>query len=123
MKSILFLLGVFFIFNCNAQDTYDIVEKPPEFPGGEVAMQKFLANEIVYPKEAIENEIQGRVFVKFMVTKTGLIQDLKVLRGVSDLLDKEAKRAILAMPKWIPGEQNGKKVNVWYTLPVMFRLG
>jgi len=108
--------------NLVAEDNYEFVEKQPEFPGGMAAMQKYLAATIVYPKEEIEKGVQGVVYVKFLVTKSGKIEDIKIIRGISELLDNEAKRAISLMPRWTPGEQAGKKVNVWFTLPVKFQL-
>ena len=105
MKPVLFLWGILFMLSSNAQETYEIVEKQPEFPGGLAAMQEYLANNIIYPIEAIESGIQGMVYIKFLVTKSGEIEQLKIVRGVDDLLDNEAKRVILLMPKWVPGEQ------------------
>ena len=122
MKPVLFLLGILFMLSSNAQETYEIVEKQPEFPGGLAAMQEYLATNIIYPIEAIESGIQGVVYIKFLLTKSGEIEQLKIVRGVDDLLDNEAKRVILLMPKWVPGEQAGGKVNVWLTVPVRFKL-
>jgi len=105
-----------------SNDIFEFVEKQPEFPGGPAVMYEFIAKELAYPKEAFDNNIQGKVYVKFTVTKSGQIEGVKVVRGVHELLDKEAKRAISVMPNWIPGEQGGKKVNVWFTLPVNFKI-
>lgn len=101
---------------------FDIVEKMPEFPGGDAALMKYLADHIKYPTVAQENGIQGRVIVQFVVNKDGSIVDAKVARGVDPYLDKEALRVVSGMPKWKPGMQRNKPVRVKYTVPVMFRL-
>lgn len=99
-----------------------IVEKMPEFPGGETAIMEFIANNLQYPASAIENNVQGKVIVQFTVTKTGEVSDVSVMRGVDPDLDQEAVRIISKLPKFKPGTQNGKAVNVRYTCPVTFRL-
>ncbi|MDR3127049.1 MAG: energy transducer TonB [Tannerellaceae bacterium] len=101
---------------------FTVVEKMPEFPGGQGALLKFLATSIKYPVIAQENGIQGRVVVSFVVNKDGSVVDAEVVRGVDPSLDKEALRVIGIMPKWAPGEQRGKPVRVKYTVPVQFRL-
>ena len=83
---------------------------------------KFLGKNIKYPPQAMENEIQGRVIVTFVIMKDGSITNAEVVRGVDPLLDKEALRVVNLMPKWKPGKQRGKAVNVKYTIPVTFRL-
>ena len=77
---------------------------------------------IKYPIPAQEAGIQGRVVVRFVVSKTGEIKDVTVLRSVESSLDKEAVRVIQMMPKWIPGKQNGNNVAVYFTVPVVFKL-
>lgn len=106
-----------------AEPIADFAEVEPTFPGGEAAMMSWIQENIEYPQLAVEMGEQGKVFVQFVVNKDGSIQDVKVLRGVSDALDGEAKRVVRKMPKWTPGEQAGKKVRVRYTLPIQFRLG
>ena len=101
---------------------FQVVEEMPEYPGGMEECMKFLGNSIKYPAEARKNGIQGRVVVTFVVTDEGDIQDPVVVKGVDPLLDAEAIRVISMMPKWNPGKQRGKAVNVKYTLPVSFRL-
>ncbi len=98
------------------------VEQMPSFPGGEVEMQKFIRDNLKYPVIAQENGIQGRVTIRFVVTKDGTISDVQVLRGIDSSCDKEAVRVVKAMPKWIPGKQNGRNVPVYFTLPVIFKL-
>jgi len=99
-----------------------IVEDKPQFPGGDQAMMKWLAENIKYPVIAQENGMQGRVICQFVVNKDGSIVDIDVVRSVDPSLDKEAIRVIKSMPKWKPGKQRGKPVRVKFTLPVVFRL-
>jgi len=101
---------------------YTIVEQMPEYPGGEDALRKYLSTAVKYPRIATENGVQGKVFVNFVVDKNGSISNVKVLRGVDSALDQEAVRVIKAMPKWIPGKQNGETVRVSYTIPINFVL-
>ena len=102
--------------------TYDAVEVMPEFPGGSAELLKYLSTHIKYPTMSQEMGSQGRVIVQFVVDKDGSITSPTVVRGVDAYLDKEAIRVISSMPKWRPGVQNGKKVRVKYTVPVVFRL-
>lgn len=99
-----------------------MVEQKPQFPGGEAEMYKWLSANIVYPPAAAEEGVSGRVVVEFVVGKDGSITNVKVLRQRHPALDKEAVRVVKAMPKWIPGRNNGQPVKVTYTLPVTFKL-
>ena len=100
-----------------------VVEKMPEFPGGQQALFKYLSENVKYPVIAQENGIQGRVICQFVVNKDGKIVDVEVVRSGGDpSLDKEAVRVIKSMPNWKPGQQRGKAVRVKYTVPVNFRL-
>jgi len=99
-----------------------IVEDMPEFPGGQLELQKWIAKSIKYPVIAQENGITGRVFVTFVVNKVGGVEQVRVVRGVDPSLDKEAIRVINKMPKWKPGKQRGKAVKVSYTVPINFQL-
>jgi len=101
---------------------YDVVEQMPFYPGGEAELSKFISENIKYPYSAIKHKIQGRVIVRFIVTKQGTIDKIEVLRSLSPDCDKEAVRVISYMPKWIPGKQNGVKVSAWFTLPIQFKL-
>ena len=94
----------------------------PEFPGGEKNLRKFIAHNINYPQMAIENQIEGKVFVRFVINYNGEIKNTKVIRSIDSLLDNEALRVVNLLPKWKPGLNNGKPINVSYTLPVTFRL-
>ena len=98
------------------------VEQMPQFPGGEAALMKFLQSHINYPPMAVENGVQGRVVVQFVVDKTGKVGEVVVVRNVDKDLDKEAVRVCKSLPKFTPGRQNGQAVAVWYTLPVTFKL-
>lgn len=98
------------------------VEKMPEFPGGETALLKWIADHIVYPTIAAENGVQGRVSCTFTVNADGSVTDVQVIRPRDPNLDKEAIRVLKQLPKFKPGEQRGKPVRVKYSIPVNFRL-
>jgi protein TonB len=104
------------------EEVFTIVESMPEFPGGQTEMFKYLGKNIKFPPAAKANGIQGKVYVNFTIGKNGEIRDIKILRGVHDLLDKEAVRVVKAMPKWKAGKQRGKTVSVSYNLPINFKL-
>ncbi|MDR1601871.1 MAG: energy transducer TonB [Tannerella sp.] len=106
----------------DAQHIFQVVEKMPEFPGGQAAMLSFITKALKYPVVAQENGIAGRVTCSFVVNKDGSIVDIEVVRGIDASLDKEAMRVISTMPKWQPGQQRGKPVRVKFTIPVNFRL-
>lgn len=101
---------------------FDVVEQMPSFPGGPAALMKYLNDNVKYPVAAMENGVQGRVVVSFVVEKDGSITDVKVVRSVDPSLDKEASHVVKGMPNWIPGKQNGSAVRVKYNVPVVFRL-
>lgn len=101
---------------------YSVVEQMPEFPGGEAALLKYLNTSVKYPKIATENGIQGKVYVGFVVDRNGGISNVRIARGVDESIDKEAMRVVKAMPKWMPGKQNGEPVRVSFTLPINFVL-
>lgn len=102
---------------------YEAVEQMPTFPGGETELMKFIRDNLKYPVIAQENGIQGRVILRFVVSKTGTIDNVTVLRSLDPTCDKEAIRVVKSMPKWIPGKQNGNNVPVYFTLPVVFSAG
>lgn len=105
-----------------AEKVFDAVEQPPQFPGGEAALYKFIKEHLNYPQVAIDNNVQGKVIVQFVVTRTGQIGEVRVARSKDPDLDKEAVRVVRTLPKFQPGKQNGNAVNVWFTLPVTFQL-
>ena len=98
------------------------VEQMPKFPGGDAELYKFISNHLNYPVMSIEQGIQGKVVVQFVVAKDGSIGNVKVVRSVDRDLDNEAIRVCKKLPKFIPGRHDGQPVNVWYTLPVTFTL-
>ena len=98
------------------------VEQMPQFPGGEAELLKWITTHIKYPAIAMENNVQGKVVVQFVVTRDGSIGEVKIARGKDPDLDKEAMRVVKTLPKFIPGKMNGQAVNVWYTLPINFKL-
>ena len=101
---------------------YQIVDEMPQFPGGEAAMMKFVASNVKYPQEARDKEIDGRVFISFVVEKDGSVSNVKVMRGIGGGCDEEAVRVVSAMPKWKPGIKDGKPVRVSYMMPLTFKL-
>lgn len=101
---------------------YQIVEEMPQYPGGEQALLKYVSDNITYPQEAKDKEIQGRVFVSFVIEKDGSVNEVKVLRSIGGGCDEEAVRVIKGMPKWKPGKQEGKPVRVSYMMPINFKL-
>ena len=103
------------------KDIFVVVEEMPEFPGGERALLEHLSK-IEYPDFEREANIQGTVYVSFIVEKDGSINDVIVLKSVSPNLDKLALERIKSMPRWKPGKQRGKAVRVKYTLPIRFVL-
>ncbi len=98
------------------------VQQLPVFPGGDAALFKYIAENIKYPAIAKENGTQGKVVLSFLISKTGQISNVQVLRGVGGGCDQEAIRVVNNMPDWSPGKHNGVPVNVRYTLPVSFKL-
>lgn len=101
---------------------FTYVEQMPSFPDGNEAMYKYIYDRIKYPTIARENQIQGQVIVQFVVSKTGEIQDAKVVRGIGGGCNEEALRVVNGMPKWNPGKHNGRAVPVTFTLPIKFVL-
>lgn len=103
-------------------DIFLVVEEMPEFPGGDAALRNFLASNVKYPAEAQQKGVQGKVYISFIVTKTGTIANAKIVRGVTPSLDQEAIRVVNLLPTWKPGKQKGEAVNVSYTVPINFVL-
>lgn len=98
------------------------VEKMPSFPGGQEALMAYLRENIKYPQAARDAGAQGTVLVEFVVEKNGSVSNVKVLNSVFSACDEEAIRVIKSLPKWNPGEANGKKVRVFYNVPITFSL-
>lgn len=103
----------------DADKIYTIAEQMPSFKGN---VNAWLSSHIQYPAVAAENGVQGRVIVKFVVTAEGYVRQAQAVRGVDSSLDREAVRVVNSMPAWNPGMNNGKYVNVWFSLPLTFKL-
>ena len=104
------------------QSVYDAVEQMPEFPGGMPAMIEYLRANVKYPKDAIKQNVGGRVMVMFVVEPDGRLSNVSVARKVFPSLDAEAVRVVKSMPKWKPGKEKGRAVRVNFTLPVVFSI-
>ncbi|MBQ8463093.1 MAG: TonB family protein [Prevotella sp.] len=103
------------------EETFDVVEQMPTFPGGNEALTRYLTEVIDYPEEALKNNISGRAVVSFVVTEEGWIESPKIIKSIDPLLDQEALRVVSEMPRWTPGLQNGKPVRVRYYVPITFK--
>lgn len=101
---------------------FEAVEQQAQFPGGQAALMKWLGNNIKYPELAQQNNVEGRVTVKFTVEKDGSISNPVIAKGVDKDLDREAIRVVKKMPKWQPGKNNGVAVRSYFYLPVVFKL-
>ena len=101
---------------------FTIVEKMPEYEGGDRSRLKYLRDNLKYPSIDKAAGIEGTVYMRFLVNKKGKIKDIEILRGVSETIDKEAIRVVKNMPDWKPGEQRGKPVNVSYNFNIKFEL-
>lgn len=101
---------------------FEAVEQQAQFPGGQAALMKWLSNNIKYPELAQQNNVEGRVTVKFTVEKDGSISNPVIAKGVDKDLDREAIRVVKKMPKWQPGKNNGVAVRSYFYLPVVFKL-
>ena len=104
------------------KDTFIVVEELPQYNGGINALNSWIYANLKYPEEAYKKKITGKVYVTFLITSTGKVKNAEVREPVNPLLDAEAKRLISSMPDWKPGAQSGKPVDVWYRVPVEFKL-
>ncbi|MEI6680635.1 MAG: TonB family protein [Mariniphaga sp.] len=104
------------------KEVFTVVEEMPQFPGGTEAMMKFIGGNVKYPDQAKKDNVQGKVFVSFVIKSSGKVGDVKIARSVDPLLDAEAARVIGSMPDWKPGKQHGEAVDVAYTIPIQFAL-
>ena len=105
-----------------AEEALSFAEVMPEFPGGYSKMAQFIMENLIYPIDAKEMDIQGKVYVQFVVNEDGRVSDCKLLRGLYPSIDREALRVAGKMPNWTPGENQGKKVKVKMVIPVKFLL-
>ena len=106
----------------NDNEIFVVIDEQAEFPGGLPALMKWLSQQIRYPEAAQQNDIQGRVVVRFVVEKDGSIGQVTIVKGINKDLDSEAIRVVKNMPKWHPGKNNGIPVRSYFNLPVTFRL-
>jgi TonB family protein len=104
------------------ENPFVVVDEMPMFPGGDLALLKFISENTNYPQKAKENNIQGRVIIRFCVTASGSVNRISVLKGISPELDVEAVRVVQSLPSFNPGKQKGKAVPVWYMVPITFTL-
>ena len=104
------------------EEFFMVVENMPEFPGGDAGLMKYIQKNVKYPPIAKEYNITGKVFVSFIVDKSGSVSDVKIARGVDKSLDAEALRVVKSLPKYKPGKQRGKAVRVMFTIPINFTL-
>ena len=146
-KTLIILLGLILLINCSINkeeqktqiennkeknslnsdlaDTSSIpgaLEKFPKFPGGEEKLYSFIKQKMNYPDYAKKNNIEGRVYIQFIVQENGKITDIEIVKGIGYGCDEESQRIINLMPNWIPGEREGVKVDVKYTMPIIFKL-
>lgn len=106
----------------NEAEPFVVVEEMPMYPGGDAALLQFIMEHTQYPEVAKENNIQGKVIIRFCVTSKGTVDRVSVLKGVDPELDKEAIRVVQTLPLFKPGKQGGKPVPVWYMVPINFTL-
>ena len=104
------------------EEVFMVVENMPEFPGGDLGLMKYIQKNVKYPPIAKEYNITGKVYISFVVDKSGSVTNVKVVRGVDKNLDAEAVRVIKSLPKYKPGKQRGKAVKVMFTVPINFTL-
>lgn len=108
--------------NTGSDKIFESVEQQAQFPGGKTALLKWLSSNLRYPEAAQQNNIQGRVLVKFIIEKDGTVADPVIIHGVDPDLDKEAIRVIRSMPRWEPGKNNGVPARSYFTIPIGFKL-
>jgi len=104
------------------EEFFMVVENMPEFPGGDLGLMKYIQKNVKYPAIAKEYNITGKVYVSFIVDKSGSVTNAKIVRGVDKNLDAEALRVVKSLPKYKPGKQRGKAVRVMFTIPINFTL-
>jgi TonB family protein len=104
------------------EQIYQVIEQMPQFPGGEVELMDIITRRLKFPVSALRNDVQGKVILRFVITRTGRIVNPEVVRSLDPDCDREALRVLKSLPRFIPGKQNGRNVNVYYTLPIAFKL-
>jgi len=109
--------------NSNENDkVFTEYETMPQFPGGDNAFLSFINMNLKYPESAIKEKKEGKVILRFVVTKTGGVDKVEIVKSLQPDCDNEAIRVVKMLPKFIPGKYSGKPMSFWYTLPVTFRL-
>ena len=98
------------------------VKEMPSFPGGNAELMRYISEQIIYPEDALMNRIQGTVILRFVVSRTGDVINVELIRGIDPLLDNEAIRVVSGLPRWRPGKQEGVPVPVYFTMPVTFKI-
>lgn len=115
-------MNINIVGDAETNEIFLITEEMPEFPGGNAELNKFVTQNIQYPREAMKLGIKGRVIVSFVIAADGSVKDTEVIKGIGGGTEMEAMRILSIMPKWTPGKHNGKPVSVKYTLPIKFSL-
>ncbi len=115
-------LGQAPIPNDSLRENKGFIDVMPEYPGGNEALYKFVGNNFKYPKQDLRNNIEGKIITKFMIDTNGYVRDIIIVKSLSPSSDAEAIRVLQLMPRWKPGMQNNKKVNVYLTLPIKLEL-
>lgn len=103
-------------------EVFEMVDEQPEFGDTPDALGKFFGENIVYPQEAREKGIEGKVFISFLITKSGKVTNADILRSDNEIFNEEALRVVRSMPDWKPGKVNGENVNVKFVIPIQFAL-
>ena len=98
------------------------VKEMPSFPGGNSELMRYISEQIIYPEDALMNRIEGTVILRFVVSRTGDVTNVELIRGIDPLLDNEAIRVVSGLPRWHPGKQEGVPVPVYFTMPLTFRI-
>ena len=122
MKRNVLMLLVSFVMSMAMNVVAQELEQLPQFPGGDTELMSFVAQNLVYPEQAVKDKVQGRVIVEMVIETTGEVVDAKILRSLSPECDAEVLRIVKLMPKWTPGYKDGKPVQATFVLPVVFKL-
>jgi len=105
----------------NDTPIYNVVEVMPRFPGGEVALVKYIEENINYSPQMLQQDVDGHVIVRFVVDTIGAVTKVEILQSIDSVFDAEAVRVVKSLPRFTPGRHRGRRVAVWYTLPIAFR--
>jgi len=116
------LIGLTAISKVNAQEVLRKVDNMPAYPGGQIALNQFITNNITWPNTSNDAVKEGTVYVTFIVEKDGSITQIKANKGIGESFEKEAENVVRKMPKWTPGKQAGETARVMLSLPIEFKL-